>query len=470
MLDEYISYHARTRPNAPAIMGLERITFRKLEQDIRRAAFALGDLKAEPGQSVAVALQTPYLDWVMNLALSRLGTASGPADDIESEYRVTDNAQATGANVLVLGADQLRAIESGPERRQMRRWAHPDALGRIFRTSGTTGEPKRIAISWRVLGANIMDTIAWHGSRPGLWWVTTGERTPFGYYIMLAAHVCGYPAAVGMGPNIAAMLQLKPRLLGLLPVHIQWLLDLIPADHPKWPLTLISAGSAIPPQMAEQVGQRLTNHVINGYGATETSGVSVGGLGLLQRHPLATGYLLPGVHVRLLDDAGEEVPPGELGRICVSSEKLATGYAGDPEGTARHFRDGWFHSTDLGRLTDDGLLFLEGRADELMNLGGHKILPGTIDVAVSACPGVKEAAAFAVPGKRGIDQCGIAVVAGQGFDEARVRAAAATKLMTAQRTKIMLVDALPRNVMGKVERLKLRAMWESFLAAHAAER
>ena len=136
------------------------------------------------------------------------------------------------------------------------------------------------------------------------------------------------------------------------------------------------------------------------------------------------------------------------------------GYVDDSEETAKYFRDGWFRTTDLARMREDGLLFVEGRADELMNLGGHKVLPGTIDAALAACPGVKEAAAFPFASKGGIDRCGIAVVAGEGFDEEIVRRAAASELMPIQRTEVMLVDSLPRNMMGKVERLKLREMME----------
>jgi acyl-coenzyme A synthetase/AMP-(fatty) acid ligase len=463
-----VRFHARFRPNAPAIVGLRRVPFWKFEQDIRRAVHELGDLKVEPDQSVSVALGRPYVAWVIDLALMRLGIASAPGGDSESAFRITDNPQASGSNVLLLTDDRMNAIVHGPERALVRRRPDPEAMARIFRTSGTTGEPKRIALSWRVLIANIMEGPSWHGSKAGVWWVTTGEPTPFGFYLMLMAHVCGFPAAVGLGARIDSVLKVKPRLLGLLPLHIQMLLDIMPAGHPKWPLTLISGGSAISPQMAEQIRERLTDDVVSGYGSTETAGITVADLDLLRRHPLSAGYILPGVDVRIVDDDGVDLPSGELGRVCVRTDKMAMGYPGDPEATAKFFRDGWFHSTDLGRIGEENLLFLEGRADELMNLGGHKVLPGTIDAALAKVPGVKEAAAFAFKAKGGVDRCGIAVVAGEGFDLAAVRSAAATRLTKAQRTEVMVIDALPRNIMGKVERLKLRAMIEAKVGAKAS--
>ena len=114
------------------------------------------------------------------------------------------------------------------------------------------------------------------------------------------------------------------------------------------------------------------------------------------------------------------------------------------------------------------MLFVEGRIDELMNLGGHKVLPGTIDAAVAHCPGVTEAAAFGFTDRTGVERCAIAVVPGEDFDETALTRAAASRLMLVQRTEVIRVDSLPRNMMGKVERLKLREMMERKLAATGA--
>jgi fatty-acyl-CoA synthase/O-succinylbenzoic acid--CoA ligase len=338
-------------------------------------------------------------------------------------------------------------------------------MGRVFRTSGTTGEPKRIAISWNAMAAQVTESVAWHRDRRGPWWVTTGMHTPIGYYFGLVAILCRYPAVVELVPSAQSILEIKPRVIGLVPIHTEALLRDLPAATPSWPLSLVSVGAALSPSLAAEVRRRLTSDATSAYGCTETGSAAVTNLDLMEREPMAAGVILHGVNVRIVDDEGAELPAGELGRVCISSDKLAMGFLGEPQLTAEHFRDGWFYTTDLGRLREDGILFVEGRTDELMNLGGHKLLPSAIDTAVATCPGVKEAAAFAFTGRNGLDRCGIAVVAGDGFDEAAVARAAASRMMKVQRSRVMLVDSLPRNMMGKVERLKLREMMEQKVGA-----
>jgi acyl-CoA synthetase (AMP-forming)/AMP-acid ligase II len=460
MLDDYVRYHAELHANDIAVIRpLGEVPFWKFEADIRRTVYALGDLKVEPNESVSLSVEAPYIEWLLCMALSRLGIASAPGRDAYSKYQVTDDPTESRSNTLLLSPAQLRDLITGPDRPLVRNRPDPDTMGRLFCTSGTTNEPKRIGVSWRALANILLDTVAWQRGYNGPWMVTTGIQTPFGYNLALGAHMCGYPAVIGFGPKMDEVLQIRPRVLGLVPVHIQMLLDRMPEDYPRWPLTLVTGGSAVPPEMATEIRRRLTTDMWIGYGATETMGAATADFDLMLQEPLGVGRILPGVEVRILDDHEQEVQPGGLGRICVSSNKLAMGYPGDPEGTARHFRDGWFHSTDLGRLRN-GLLYIEGRVDELMNLGGHKTLPGPIDAAVTACPGVKEAAAFAFKDKSGLDRCGIAVVADEGYDEEVVRNAAATKMTKAQRSEVLLIDRIPRNVMGKVERLKLREMME----------
>jgi acyl-coenzyme A synthetase/AMP-(fatty) acid ligase len=466
MFDDLVRAQAQTRGNAPAIVipnGI--IPYWKFEADLRRAVHELSDLRVEPGESVSVAIRPAYLEWLVLVALARMGIATAPHEDRESRYRITDRAEETGPNLLFLSKAMVSQIISGPERPLVRVRPDPHALARVFRTSGTTGEPKRIALSWRVVHARTMHTAVIYGQNRGLWWVTTGSATPYGYFINTAAAACGCATALGFGPAIDLMFKMQPQLLGLIPVHLNSLVENIPADHKKWPLQITTGGSAFPAEVSAKIRKQLTTNIIASYGATECGGIAKGNLDLMEREPLAAGYIAAGTTVRLLDDDGEEVPAGESGRVCVTNDILAMGYLGGSDDGLSCFKDGWFHSADIARFREDGLLFLEGRLDELMNLGGHKVLPAKIDAAVAGCAGVKEAAAFAFRTATGIDRCGIAVVAIEGYDESEVRKAAGSGLMKSQSTEVMLVDSLPRNGMGKVERLKLRSLMEERLAA-----
>ncbi|HEX7943137.1 MAG TPA: fatty acid--CoA ligase family protein, partial [Phenylobacterium sp.] len=159
--------------------------------------------------------------------------------------------------------------------------------------------------------------------------------------------------------------------------------------------------------------------------------------------------------VEIVDDDGNPLPDGEVGEIRVRGPRMIYGYLDDPEATAERFRDGWFYSGDLGRRLPDGRLVLEGRADERMNLGGIKVMPALLEEAALACPGVRDAAAFAVPDEQGLEHAWIAVAAAPGFDRDTLTPhMAAYPGLPAHR--FAWIDEIPRNTMGKVDRGRLR--------------
>lgn len=445
------------------------VGFRALEADIRRAVHLLADVNVQPGQSVSIAVSDIYLEWVLILALARLGIASAPPADVDSEFRITAGATAAGtaegaAQVIALSQDQVDTILQGPERPHLRRVPEPESLGRVIRTSGTTGDPKRVGLSWRSITANSQNLAFTHGRMEGCWLVTTGVATPLGFITTIGAMICGYPGAIAAGPHPSSILHLKPSLLGIVPTQIQYLLEAMPADHPKWPLRIMTSGAGIPPEMARQIRNRLTDDVLGIYGLSETLGVAAADLDLIENVPGAAGYMTPNVELRLLDQDGEEVPLGEAGRVVLRSTQIASGYLGEPEETASAFRDGWFHTSDLGRLREDGLLMLEGRADDLMNLGGQKVLPAVIENPSRECQGVLDVGAFSFQTELGIDRCGIAVVTDDSFEMDAFIREISQKLPWLRRMQIMQLNALPRNAMGKVERLRLRTLLHEALA------
>jgi acyl-CoA synthetase (AMP-forming)/AMP-acid ligase II len=134
---------------------------------------------------------------------------------------------------------------------------------------------------------------------------------------------------------------------------------------------------------------------------------------------------------------------------------VVAGYIGEPEATAERFRDGWFYTNDVGRRLPDGRIVLEGRADERMNLGGGKFMPGVLEAAALECAGVRDCAAFAAPDEAGLDVCWLAVVADPAFDRAGLVPHLA-RYPNLPPPKFAWIDAIPRNAMGKVERTKLR--------------
>lgn len=456
VFDSYIAFHARTRPSAPAVVATDgSVTFEKFNRDIDRAATELAHLSIAPTELVAVTTAVPYLEWVLVLALARLGIASAPASDTGSVTIVGDGTRRPDDVDRLLDRTAIERIFSGPVSEVAAVRPDPGALARVLQSSGTTGERKRVGMSWTVIDAAIRNAFIAYGSPSGPWLAATGIDTILGLVVTLACWASGNPAVLGMTGRLdpAKLAKLRPRMIALVPDQLKQLLDDLPAAQSLEPLRIVSGGGPVPPSLARRVREHCAADLRSVYGASETGSVAVAGLDMLEQQPGAAGVVLPLVKVEVVDDHGQTVPRGKLGRIRVSSDRVADHFVGEAVAGERCFDTG-----DLGRLGADGTLFVDGRTDDIMNLAGHKVLPAWVEAAALGCPGVADAAAFAVPDNDGLDRCWLAVVATDDFDEARLTQALATRLHWISNIRLIRLDRLPRNAMGKVERDQLRAL------------
>ena len=171
------------------------------------------------------------------------------------------------------------------------------------------------------------------------------------------------------------------------------------------------------------------------------------------------GFALPGVSVRVCDDQGQEVPRGTPGVLEMKGPNLFRGYWRNPDKTAEEHRaDGFFITGDVATMAPDGRIAIVGRAKDLIIAGGFNIYPKEIELAIDAVPGIGESAVIGIPHP----DLGEAVVAvatrTSDVDEATVLAAIADQLARfKQPRRVLFVDALPRNAMGKVQKASLRA-------------
>src|SRR5262249_19018149 len=151
---------------------------------------------------------------------------------------------------------------------------------------------------------------------------------------------------------------------------------------------------------------------------------------------------------------GQPLPAGQSGEIRARSEPMPAGYYRDEARSRTAFRDGWFHTADRGRLGADGKLRIEGRLDELINLGGPKLRPGVREEQRWQRPLVREAAAFAVDGADGAPHLAAALALAPGTDPAAVAGHCRELGFTAP-DSVLLLESLPRNDLGKVLRAEL---------------
>ena len=180
------------------------------------------------------------------------------------------------------------------------------------------------------------------------------------------------------------------------------------------------------------------------------------------------GFPLPGVGVRVRDDKGHEVPAGEIGGIQVKGPNVFKGYWQMPEKTKEEFTaDGWFRTGDVGKIDKDGYVTIVGRSKDLIISGGYNVYPAEIEGYINEMPGVAESAVVGVP-HPDFGEVGVAVVIpkpGAQVDGDKVVATLKSQLANFKIPKrCFVVDALPRNTMGKVQKNLLREQHKGLFA------
>ena len=149
---------------------------------------------------------------------------------------------------------------------------------------------------------------------------------------------------------------------------------------------MLSVGSKLAASLSDRVRARMCSHVVHGYGATEGNPVAGGYVHQFGHIKGAIGYVTPGMIVQAVDDAGTCVKPGGEGHIRFRGDKCVNGYVGNPPGSEKYFRDGWFYPGDIGAVTEDGVLIISGRSKTIIDLGGDKINPEVIEAVLMSYP------------------------------------------------------------------------------------
>jgi len=179
-----------------------------------------------------------------------------------------------------------------------------------------------------------------------------------------------------------------------------------------------------------------------------------------ERRGGTVGFALPQVEVRVVDGDGRPCPPDGIGGIEVRGPNVFSGYWRMPEKTREEFSaDGWFRTGDVGRLDADGRLTIVGRSKDLIISGGYNVYPAEIEGYINDMPGVAESAVVGVP-HPDFGEVGVAIVIpkpGASIDSDQLIGTLKSQLANFKIPKrCFLVDALPRNTMGKVQKNLLR--------------
>jgi acyl-CoA synthetase (AMP-forming)/AMP-acid ligase II len=203
--------------------------------------------------------------------------------------------------------------------------------------------------------------------------------------------------------------------------------------------------------------------VIETYGMTEAApSITTNPLPPARRKAGSVGKSV-GPEVVIMDQSGKSLPKDEIGEVVIRGENVISGYEGNPEVNDQIFRDGWFHTGDLGYLDDEGYLFLKGRLKEIINRGGEKISPQEVDAVLLEHPAVAQAISFPIPHRIFGEDIAAAVVLKKGKELHKKDliefAAKRLSFFKVPRT-IYFTEDIPKGPSGKVQRIGMAAKFK----------
>ncbi|MDE4141610.1 MULTISPECIES: malonate--CoA ligase [Rhodobacterales] len=485
-----IGHETRNFATFPARASM---TFGELFAGAERNAAALVAMGVQPGDRVAVQVEKTieaiqlYLGTVMaggvflplNTAYTTpevayfLGDAS-PRVVVCDPAREDDIAEIAGdARVVTLDGKGLGSLTDAVVGRggfdPVPRG--PDDLAAILYTSGTTGRSKGAMLSHENLASNsLMLRDYWQFTEQDVLIHALPIFHTHGLFVATnVALLAGARLVFLKGFNADEILDAMPRataLMGVPTFYTRLLADPRLTRERAENMRLFISGSApLLVDTHEEWEARTGHRILERYGMTETN-MSTSNPYDGERRAGTVGFPLPGVEARIMAE-GKEVPTGETGVLQVRGANVFQGYWQMPEKTAEELLpDGWFITGDMARMDEDGYVTIVGRAKDLVITGGFNVYPKEVESLIDDLPGVLESAVIGVPHPDfGEAVVAVVVPTGEGTSPEAVKAALSGHLAKFKQPKeVILLDALPRNTMGKVQKKALREDYAGLFA------
>jgi malonyl-CoA/methylmalonyl-CoA synthetase len=473
----------------------QRITYGDLIGRAGRIANVLTARGVKPGDRVAAQTEKSVPGLVLYLATVRTGAVYLPLNTAytlnELEYFITDAepslvvcdpskaqgigaiAAKVGATIETLGADGKgslteAAAQAKPEFATAAR--DDDDLAAILYTSGTTGRSKGAMLSHDNLASNSLSLVDyWRFTDKDVLIHALPIYHTHGLFVASNVTLFARASMIFLpkfDPELIIRLMARATVMMGVPTFYTRLLQ-SPAltKQSTSHMRLFVSGSA--PLLADTHREwfaRTGHAVLERYGMTETN-MNTSNPYDGDRVPGAVGQALPGVSVRVTDpETGKTLGPESIGMIEVKGPNVFKGYWRMPEKTKSEFRDdGYFITGDLGKIDGKGYVHILGRGKDLVISGGFNVYPKEIESEIDAMPGVIEAAVIGVPHADFGEGVTAVVVCDRnaGVDEAAVLKALDGRLAKFKMPKrVFIVDELPRNAMGKVQKNILRDVYK----------
>ncbi|MGH9085577.1 MAG: class I adenylate-forming enzyme family protein [Acidimicrobiales bacterium] len=490
----------------------ERWTFEEVMRHVdAMAALLVERYGVRPGDRVAIGMRN-YPEWVISFAaITSIGAVSVSLNawwtPDELDYALEDS----GATVLVADVERVARAAAACERLDCRilavradgplpdgvdRWEEvrdlgaampevevtPDHDATILYTSGTTGHPKGAVSTHRAVVQALMGfgckTALDRLRRPPSPEAASGP--PVFILIVPLFHVTGCVPVMlscfASGLKLVMMYRWDAdRALEL--IEREQVTNFVGVPTQSWDLlesprfaetdtsSLVSVGGGgapAPPELVKRVASSFTGGRPSiGYGMTETNAYGPGNNGQdYVEHPTSTGRATPILEIAVRDPEGRDLPVGERGEIWFKGPHLIRGYWNKPEATAETIVDGWLRSGDIGRIDEEGFVYVEDRAKDMVLRGGENVYSAEVEAAIYEHPAVYEAAVFGVPHERLGEEVATVVYVRPGHDLTveGLQAHVGERLAAFKVPSIVqLVHApLPRNPAGKILKRDLR--------------
>ncbi len=507
-VDDILRLQARRSPGKLALIYEgQRDTYRELDRLVNRTANALRAAGVAEGDRVAVFSHNNRAFVILRLAIIRAGAVFTPVNFMLNAGEVAYILQHSGARA-VIAEDALCGVceeafgqmEAPP---QLRAYIHhegtappsgwlaaddwfghaddaPVTSGRgeddpvqIMYTSGTESRPKGALLSSRCLMAQYVSCIVDGGMEADdveLHCLPLYHCAQLDCFLSVDFYL-GATSILLRAPDPGKILETieSERVTKLFCPPTVWISLLRHPDFDKRDLSSLVKGyygaSIMPTAVIEELLQRLPGlRLWNFYGQTEMAPMATVLKPQDQLRKLGSaGVPAVNVETRVVDDDDNDVPVGEVGEIVHRSPQAMLGYFEDEAKTAEAFRNGWFHSGDLGRFDEDGYLYVVDRKKDMIKSGGENVASREVEETLFAHPQVAEAAVFGIPDERWIEAVMAVVVPrpGEPLTVEALNEHCRERLAGYKRPKrIVLIDALPKNASGKILKRELRTRFD----------
>ena len=496
--------HARERPGERAVVevgadkNIRELTWGELNAESARVACALLALGVRPGENVAFQLPNRLEFVTIALGVLRANAVCEPLMPIFRERELSFMLGESRARVLFVPdrfrgrdhaamahglRDALPALEHvivlpdgyGELLAGVRPMSFPspvpDRLAQLLFTSGTSGEPKGALHRYDVLTRAADHHIEHFGLGAGdVIYAPSplAHQTGFLYGMWVAVRL-GVPQVIQEVWDAEVGLDAMRRYgVSFVQAATPFLADLTrvaeeTGQAPGQLRTFVATGAAIPRELARRAREVLGGEVGGAWGTTESClGCAFAPGDPAERAWGTDGRALAGVELRVVDDHGRPLAPGEEGNFEVRTDCLFDGYLNRPELTAEAITpDGFYRTGDLARIDADGYVRITGRVKDVINRGGEKVPVAEIEQLLHAHPAVRDVAIVAMPDERlGERACAFVVPEADfhfDFDTMLEYLDSHRVAKTYWPERLELVDSLPRTPSGKVQKFVLRA-------------